>query len=439
MEQTFLSFDRQEKARVNYFRPDRYRTLYKTLNEQLVISIRGAGLSYCAASFGEETSVISTKEFNRILSFNADKNLITVECGINLGNLLEFLISKEKYIPILPGHPTITVGGCIAFNVHGKSQFQFGNFKNGVENFLLYHPSRGEIFCSRDENKELFDLTIGGMGFTGYLAQATLRLNDLRGKNLKIKREPVENLNHSVEMMLGLKDKCDFLYSWNNLNLKQESFGKGFLHIESFTDDAASSDTEDYTPLEAQDVNEKEMSLLTAFTSKAMCVTYALLEKAKKSETVLGLKKASFPIHGKEIYFKLFGARGFREYQLIVSFDAWKAFLNDLQKLISKTNVGISLGSLKLFAGKTQYLNFEMDGVCLAIDVPADKLSLDFFAGLDALMIDYKGLVNLSKDSRLNVSVVKKLFSEYELFKERINDFDPTRRFQSLLRKRLEI
>jgi hypothetical protein len=110
-----------------------------------------------------------------------------------------------------------------------------------------------------------------------------------------------------------------------------------------------------------------------------------------------------------------------------------------LERLLALHAVPTTLGSLKLFAGETTLLNFCGSGVCLTLDVPATQASLPLFAALDELVVELGGIVNLSKDGRIDEALVRRVFPEYEVFRERLHRFDPRRRFDSSLRRRIGV
>ena len=151
------------------------------------------------------------------------------------------------------------------------------------------------------------------------------------------------------------------------------------------------------------------------------------------------LAEACFPVMGREFYFSLFGARGFREYQLLVPGAAFPALCRELAALRAKHGAVLTLSSLKLFSGKQRRLNFEGDGVALALDAPEAAATRALWDGLDAVVSDLGGTVNISKDSRLTAAAARKIFPEYETFKQELARWDPKRRIDSALRRRLEL
>ena len=379
MKKHIISFDGTEKNQINFEQPDRYKDLFKHLLSTNKIIAIGAGLSYCNAGAGENVTSISTKYFNRILEFDIINGIITVEPGLAVGDFLNLIVSKGWYFPVLPGYPLITIGGCVAFNVHGKSQYNVGNFCDFVLELNVFHPKYGEVRCSITENRDLFELTLGGMGFTGYITSVKLKLSVLEGVSLIRHKKKVENLIDAAHLLQSLSLGANIIYSWNNLNKKGSNFGKGIIFAELFENKHIMGGNKNFKVFNSKERSSFGINLLNKITTPMMCNVFYLKELITSSEEKTSLINGSFPIMGKEIYFKLFGTKGLREYQMIIPFSNWEKFVNQLQKLINKQKIAISLGSLKLFSGEKKYLNFTGSGICLAIDVPATKESLDFF------------------------------------------------------------
>ncbi len=427
------------------FRPDRYRKLFETLNRASPVIARGAGLSYCAASFASDANVISSECFNRFLEFDREQGLITVESGVKLGDLVKLASHHSWHVPILPGHPAITVGGCIAFNVHGKSQFKSGNFETIVDALWLFHPDYGELECSRKINSNIFSLTLGGFGMTGFITKARLRLERTQGKGVLVQRVAVSNLFEAVRTMRELSQQCPIIYSWNNLNLDLNakssdlgSFGRGFVYAERF-DNTEVKDLQDFNDLKSPHGPLDRLGFINNFTASIVCNAYSLLEVFSARERRLGLRRAAFPINGKEIYYRMFGQKGFREYQLIIPEYALEQAFAEIRAIIRSCAVGPALGSLKLFKGEAAYLNFSADGVCISLDLAEGESAKRCFSRLDNLVLNLGATVNIAKDSRIERGFAEKVFPEFDLFRRKLLEYDPARKFQSALSRRLEI
>ncbi|MEE8557291.1 MAG: hypothetical protein V3T14_05340, partial [Myxococcota bacterium] len=359
-----------------------------------------------------------------------------VEPGLRVGDLLEFAIGRGWYPPVLPGHPMITIGGCIGCNVHGKSQYHGGTFVDCVESLQLFHPEHGETTCSPESDSDLFELTVGGLGLTGFVTSVDLRLTPLKGRSVLRKRVPVRNLIEAVETMEDRAPEADSLYSWHDLNRRGDSFGRGVVYVERFAWDPIDGEPR-FRSLSSETRSQLPVPLFNRVSAALFTHVYGRLESMLGSESRLDLKTAAFPINGREIYFALFGTRGFREYQMLVPRDAWDPVVADVERLLEAHRISATLGSLKLFRGRGTLLNFCGSGICLTIDVPATGRALSLFGALDDLVLRVGGIVNVWKDSRLSGDFLRRLFPDYGQFQSRLRDLDPKRRFDSALRRRI--
>jgi decaprenylphospho-beta-D-ribofuranose 2-oxidase len=437
---SLVSFDGTEQCRASLVTPNRYRDLQRLLSGPGPFAVRGAGVSYCQASAADGVTTISTDSFDRFLAFDPDRLHLTVESGVTVGQLVRFAVGRSTWFPVLPGHPAITVGGCVAFNVHGKSQHDVGCFSDHVESLTLIHPDHGELACSRHEHGSVFDLTLGGMGLTGYIATVTLRLQPLPGRSICRAAHRVGSLTEAVELMLALgagDGTGGTLYSWNDLNRTGPRFGQGFVYAESFEDVVPPRHCVSYRSL-APTRRRGPSVAGVRFAARLVNAGYSSRERLRPRRLV-SVENATFPINGNEAYYRLFGRRGFREYQMLIPGCAWGSAAREIQVLVAAAGVPVNLGSLKLFRGERRLLWFRGDGICLAIDAAASDRTRWLFEQLDRVAIDHGALVNLSKDSRLNATTVRRLYSGYEEFRTRLSDYDPKRRLDSMLRRRIDV
>ncbi|MBN2350364.1 MAG: FAD-binding oxidoreductase [Bacteroidales bacterium] len=434
------SFDGNENYLANIERPGKYSELFSLINSGKFIP-RGAGLSYCLASAGSKVTSIHTVLFNRILDFNRIDGIITVESGLNLGDFLSFIIPEGWFFPVLPGYPKITIGGCIGFNVHGKSQYNIGLFGDYVKSLKLFHPAYGEIVCSEEENKEIFYLTIGGFGLTGLITEVELKLIPLHGRCIKQSKINVQNLSEAVDFMVKRHENYYSMYSWHNINLYGKNFGKGIIYAETFyeCDPAKSAKKVKYNSITSDTRGKFKIGLFNNLTSGIESRVFLTKERLGNKSLIIPLEKASFPINGKEIYFKLFGRKGLMEYQMIIPFNNWPKFEKDFYTIIKASRLKFTLCSLKLFKGEHKYLNFTGSGICMAIDRIAGKKTELFYAQLDKLVVDNEGIANISKDGRLRSGQIKDMYPGYHDFKNKLVKFEGVNSLHSYLRERLEL
>lgn len=432
----FISLDQNESADGLLARPERYRELEAWLASGPSVIPRGNGLSYVLCSAGRDVVSLWAARFNRIVRFDPENRTIRVESGLSIGALLFFLQARGFWFPVIPGYPGISLGGCLACNIHGKSQFHQGTFVDHVESFLLIDSSGSCRRCSRSENRELFELTAGAFGLTGLVAEMTLRVQPLKGRSLVRTRRKTRDLHESAAVMMDCAGSAEYIYSWNNLNMSAGRFGEGYVYSESFSRETRS---ENFRTRPMRNPPTGFAAGLNGKASFAVAMGYGCLEAIRPETVRLGVLTGTFPFNGKELYFKIFGRQGFREYQCLIPHANWSEFVTKLTTLRYQSKVTVTLGSLKIFRGQGRYLNFDGEGICLALDVPATAAAFAFFARLDQLVGSLGGIVNISKDSRLGADIVSRLFPDYGRFKALIAGHAPGTKLNSALRERLDV
>lgn len=431
-----VSFDGGVRLPGVIARPERYRSLAADAPGPRIS--RGAGLSYSAASFGGGALSVEHRRFNRVLAFDPQTGAVRVEAGITLGELFDFLTPRGWFLAVQPGHPAISVGGCIAADVHGKNQARDGNFRAQVESLTLFHPSHGTSAVSRAAAPGLFALTCGGYGLTGSILDVTLRARPLPGARLELAAAPLEGMRGLAALLAHGAAHSDSVYSWHDLSVSAKPFGRGVLLRGCFSKApgvpgrrAASR------PLTAAGRGAWHLPLLNGATC---AVANALLFRSlgasgNRSAT---LHEALFPLAGRASrYFDLYGLRGFHEYQVLVPTLAFDVFAAELERLIRAHRIPVTLASAKYFGGRQELLRFDGPGVCFALDLPRSAASERWLSLLDELALGCGGIPNIIKDSRLPRAVVKRAFGQFERFRSALLDFDPQRRYRSELSERL--
>ncbi|MES2018031.1 MAG: FAD-binding oxidoreductase [Pseudomonadota bacterium] len=145
----------------------------------LPIAICGGRHAMGGQQFGEGALLLDMAHMNRVLAFDNAKGLIEVEAGIQWPALIDYLESapgpswsiRQKQT----GADTLSLGGCLSSNVHGRG-LRMQPFIADVESFTLIDAFGVLKRCSRQCNKDLFALAIGGYGLFGVIASVTLRL-----------------------------------------------------------------------------------------------------------------------------------------------------------------------------------------------------------------------------------------------------------------------
>lgn len=429
-----FSFDKTFSSDIFFAKPDKYRVLENLSKDHEKIINSGSNLSYSPLGFCEDGISIDLKKFNRIIKLDIENKTITVEAGITLIDFLNFTLKHSLWIPQLPGYPAITIGGAVASNSHGKSCGVHGAIRKSIKSILLFHKNHGWLNLSENENKEIFDLTVGGLGLTGSIINVTLNLKEIKSTKFITKIKKVSSIKECQNIIL--KENDSYIYSWHRAD-NIEKFGEGVVY-ENHIDN---SKQEKFKKLNGHNHSFKPFlfSLWNRYSISLINKIYHFINANKKKEEIEDFVKVIFPFYGKEKYFNFFGHKGFLESQLLIDDKYLQDFTEEFKKLFKIYKPIITLLSLKNMSGEHKFLRFEGDKVCFTFDYIKTKSSMNFMEEIDKLCLKYKIIPSIIKDSRLNKEIFNKTYVHAENFKSKLYEFDKQRIYQSEVSNRLGI
>lgn len=431
-----FSFDKSFSTNITFSQPDKYKLLEKISHTSDNLINIGSNLSYSPLGFSRKSLSINIKNFDRILHFDKREKTITVEAGLTLIEFLNFTLKHNLWIPQLPGYPTITIGGAVAANAHGKSCGKHGTIRKSIKSILLFHKTHGWLNLSEDKNKEIFDLTIGGIGLTGTIVSVTFELSEIKSSKFITKKKEVNSVEDSLKFILDESKDASYTYTWNRAD-NLSNFGKGIVY-KNYLD----QNLNNFEKLKEEKNQFKPFifPMWNKFSVNIINSLYFKLNKLTKSEKNENFLNVIFPFYGKENYFNFFGKKGFIESQLLVSEEKLNSFIEEFKNLFEKFEPTITLFSLKNMSGKQKFLRFEDNKICLTFDYVNNKKNLLFMSKIDNLYNKYNITPSIIKDSRISKEILRKSYNE-ELtrFKDELFKFDKKRIYQSEISNRLEI
>jgi len=439
MEKSLYCLGRNETAVSHLFFPDRYRDLYANLKLDN-LSLQGAGNSLCGASFSNNSQVINNKKFNRIIDFDEKNKIINVESGTNLLKIFDFLLSKGYCLPVQPGYPNISVGGCISANVHGKNPYKDGLFCDYVTELTLFSPDKGTVLLSNSSNKELFQLTCGGFGLTGYIISAKIKFISINSLFSIFNYKKISKIEEITDLLFLNAKNNEQCYAWFDFSNFNKNNIKGLLITSN-----QSSDKLDLNKLKINNFKSIDTKSYFKFnfynliTLRIINFTFYYFNLIKR-KNVKYIFNSLFPFAGKEHYFYLFGKKGFIEHQVIIPTIHFNSYFSCLLDIINSNKLKCTLVALKPFKNDRYLLNFTGEGVSIAIHVLNNDKSAKCLKLIDLLAVEHNGISNIIKDSRLSHEIIKQQYgSDYLLFKSLIKKYIKNQNITSLLVERLNL
>ena len=431
------SFDRQFRAACEVQHPDRYRLLDALRADEPRIA-RGGGVSYVAASFGDGATTQHLAAFDRLLGFDADHGRLVVEAGARVGDVQRFALAHGWYLPVTPGHPRASIGGCIAADVHGKNPARDGTFRAWVESIALHRPGRGILVADRTREARLFEASFAGFGLTGTIVHATLRLARPPAA-LVLRRVPVASLSEAARV-LREAGNAPVLYGWHDGRATQ--FGRGVIRIGLASEGGQAGGGRPQSP--ARDLPERIAPLpFTLWNRAGIALANGWLRRrwCRAGQAPLALVDALFPLNDARTYFAGYGRAGMVEAQWLVPHARFEPFAAALGDAVARAQPRIALIASKLFAGEATDLRFDGNGIALALHLPAptEVRQRAFLETLSTIAIAHGGRPNLVKDSSLDADAARSAIAGFDDARARLRGHDRAGVYRSELSRRLRL
>ncbi len=404
-------------AAVSLVRPESADILRDALATAAAGAIaRGLGRSYGDAAQLSGGLVIDTSALKGS-ALDQTSGTVTAQAGVTLGELLGQLVPAGWMVPVVPGTQHVTVGGAIASDIHGKNHGEAGTFGAQVEQISLL-TSDGEIHELAPDD-DLFAATLGGMGLTGVILAATIKLRAIGGPRLAVDTDRVASLDEALEALRAPGGQ--YRVAWLDLLCSRPP--RGVVTRAEHIDGGEGEPTvrsratvpRGWPP---QVLRPKSVRMFNA-------LRYARAPRAERGRPE-PIARHMFPLDALDAWPRLYGPRGFMQYQLVVPIGAERvlqAVIDDLRP----AKVPCYLAVLKDFGpGNGAPLSFPIEGWTLTLDVPrAAHGAKPLFDKFDELVAEAGGRVYLSKDARMKADALRAMYPGLDGWRRIRDQADP--------------
>ena len=429
------------------YRPESWRDVIDVLTRapEPTLVARGLGRSYGDSAMNGGGGVVLTERLSRLLALDRDAAWVECEAGLSLRRLLEFLVPRGYFLPVVPGTQLVSVGGAIAADVHGKNQHVDGTFGRHVLELRLVVPSGEVLRCAPDENADVFDATVGGMGLTGTIVSARLRLLPVESSFILASTRRAHDLTATLAALEEDARASRYSVAWVDGLARGGALGRSVL-IRG--DHLAAGDLPPRARARPLAL-EAARSLTVPFDLPAFAlspVTVAAFNglyfrAARAGTSVTRIEPFFFPLDRALHWNRLYGRRGFVQYQALLPHETAAEGCGRILEEISRARAASFLAVLKTTgpAGRG-LLSFPKPGITLALDVPNLGEPLRALAKrLDEIVLRCSGRLYLAKDSLTDAATIAAMYPQLPAFRAVRGRVDPAGRLSSSQSRRLRL
>ena len=370
----------------------------------------GRGRSYGDVCLNNGATLLDTTTLSHFRSFDRERGILDCEAGATLDDVLRLVVPHGWFPPVTPGTKFVTVGGCIANDVHGKNHHREGTFGRHVRSLELLRSDGTLLRCAPDENAELFRATIGGLGLTGLIVSAELALKKIESPMMLVERIPFGSLE-AMEAISAASDAThDYTVAWFDSTAGRTPRGIFFRgNHTNVPEPRALSPEPRRLPL-------RPFSALLNRTSVRLFNAAYFRANARPAPRPQYYEPFFYPLDAIANWNAMYGPRGFVQYQFVVPPEAGLAPVEEILGRASRSGLASFLTVIKRFGDLPSpgLLSFPRPGLTVCLDFAArgDEL-LPMLETFDDIVEAACGRVYPAKDARLGAERFRRFFPEW--------------------------
>ncbi|RRA48450.1 FAD-binding oxidoreductase [Acidipila sp. EB88] len=383
----------------------------------------GAGRSYGDVCLLEDGTLLQTRGMDRFLHFDPATGLLRCEAGVTLAEILDFAVPLGFFLPVTPGTKFVTVGGAIANDIHGKNHHIAGTFGSHVLRFELVRSDGSRILCSGRENREWFQMTIGGLGLTGLISWAEVRLRPIVSRGIQYRGDKFVGFAEFLELSRAAAE-VEYTVAWIDCVSTGKNFARGIFMQGAH----AGIETTAAHPLR-RSPNGGEPSvalpvdlpgfLLNKATIGLFNTAYYNKQRHKTVHSVVDYEPFFYPLDKIGHWNRMYGKAGLLQFQCVLPWDTDQHGITQIMKAITQSGMASFLAVLKVFGDVPSpgVMSFPRPGLTLALDFPVRaEVSFDLLDRLAAITFEHGGRMYPAKDARMSGEHFRAFFPQWEQF-----------------------
>jgi FAD/FMN-containing dehydrogenase len=383
----------------------------------------GNGRSYGDSCLNLGGAILKTQSLDRFIAFDLGTGILRCEGGVLLSEILRLVVAQGWFLPVTPGTRFVTLGGAIANDVHGKNHHVTGTFGRHVRQLELLRSDGQRLICSATENPDFFAATLGGLGLTGLIAWGEIQLRRIGNPWIDAETIRYESMDEFFALCAESDTDYEYTVSWVDCASKGKRLGRGLFMRGNHAPAGSMPGKHSQRTLSFPFV--PPVSIVNSLSLKAFNAAYYHKQLTKNNRQVQHYEPFFYPLDGILEWNRMYGPKGFYQYQCVIPHTHGKDAIVELLKEIAASGMGSFLAILKICGDMASpgMLSFPTPGVSLALDFPNRGAKLDqLFARLDRIVSSAGGRLYPAKDGRMPGSLFR---SGYPRWQEFTNYIDP--------------
>ncbi len=382
---------------------------------------------------------VSTLSLQHLLDFDPDQGLVRAQAGITLDSLLRFCVPRGFFLPVTPGTKFPTLGGCIAADVHGKNHHRDGTIGRFVEQLEMVLADGSQMCCSRREHPDLFRATLGGMGLTGIIYAATLRLRPIESSSIQVRTVRTGDFTEACELMSATRDQYLYSVAWIDCLATGRHLGRSLVMLGNHAPAAGPQ------PLRLHSFRQRPVpfslpsAALNAWSVGLFNTLFYRRQWRRDRESLVHYDPYFYPLDTLSNWNRIYGRGGFLQYQFAIPFAGGLDLMREILGRIAASGAGSFLAVLKTFGPEEEgLLSFPLPGYTLALDFPMQGGRIvPFLQELTGLITRAGGRIYLAKDAIMQESDFAGMYPRLGEFRRIKRHYDPHNQFRSCQSDRL--
>lgn len=380
----------------------------------------GMGRSYGDVCLNHGNTLLLTRGLDRMLAFDPETGVLRCEAGVTLAEILEFAVPRGWFLPVTPGTRFVTVGGAIANDVHGKNHHVAGTFGRHVARLELLRSDGTRMVCSPWENAPWFGATVAGLGLTGLIHWAEIRLKKIASRVLQYEATKF----HGLEEFVALSETNagrEYTVSWIDCVARGRKAARGIFMCGDHAENPGVPH-----PLQPR---SSPSGLSLPFELPALALNRATVglfntlyfhkQMSQRVSKLIDYEPFFYPLDAVLHWNRMYGKHGLLQFQCVVPFDTGLGAIGEILKAIADSGLASFLAVLKVCGGIASpgMLSFPKKGITLALDFPIrEQRTFALVDRLNAMTEEAGGRLYPAKDARMTGKQFRNFYPMWEEF-----------------------